>query len=72
MIREYQRRPFPVEIKAASTFTTEMLKALDRFASLHGGAPGGALVYSGPSQQAVRGIQVRNHAEVGELLFGDA
>ncbi len=72
LIREYQRRPFPVEIKAGSTFTTGMLKALERFAALGRETPGGAVIYSGPSQQAVRGIQIRNHAEVGALLFGDA
>ncbi|MFP4432370.1 MAG: ATP-binding protein [Spirochaetota bacterium] len=72
MLREYQRRPFPVEIKAASTFTAEMLKSLERFAALGASPPGGAVIYSGPSQQPVRGIEIRNHVEVGELLFADA
>ena len=71
LIREYQRRPFAIEIKAASTFTPEMLGALDRFAALQGSAPGsppgGAVIYSGPSQESVRGIDIRNHTEAAQL-----
>jgi hypothetical protein len=58
--------------KSASTFTAEMLKSLERFAALGASPPGGSVIYSGPSQQPVRGIEIRNHTEVGELLFADA
>ncbi len=72
LIREYQRRPFPVEIKAASTFTAEMLTSLERFTAMGASPPGGAVIYSGPSQQKVRSIEIRNHTEVAQLLFGDS
>jgi hypothetical protein len=70
LIREYQRRPFAVEIKAAATFTPEMLKSLERFSALHGDLAGTSLVYSGPAHPPARGISIFNHAEVASMLFG--
>jgi hypothetical protein len=70
LIREFQRRPFAIEIKAAATFSPEMLSQLERFLRLHGNAAGAAVVHSGPRQPSVRGVSVCNHVDVGELLFG--
>ena len=70
LIREYQRRPLAIEIKAAATFSPEMLTGLERFRRLHGNPAGAAVVHSGPRQPSVRGISVCNHGDVAELLFG--
>jgi hypothetical protein len=69
LIREFQRRPFAIEIKAAATFSPEMLSQLERFLRLHGNPAGAAVVHSGPRQPSVRGVSVCNHADVAELLF---
>jgi predicted AAA+ superfamily ATPase len=70
LIREFQRRPFAIEIKAAATFSTEMLTHLERFRHLYGDPASAAVVYSGPRQPPVRGISVWNHADIADVLFG--
>jgi hypothetical protein len=59
-----------VEIKAAATFTPEMLKGLENFSVLHGDLSGASLVYSGPPHAPVRGVSIVNHSEVANMLFG--
>ncbi len=72
LIREYQRRPFAIEIKAAATFDLEMLRSIERFRELHGDLAGSAVIYSGPQQPAVRGVTITNHALTAQLLCEDA
>jgi hypothetical protein len=70
LIREYQRRPLAVEIKAAATFTPEMRRPIDRFRSIHPDPAGAAVIYSGPTQRNLAEIGLWNHRDTAELLFG--
>lgn len=69
LIREYQRRPLAIEIKAGTTFTSEMITPLRRFASEHGDIAGQALVYGGTERMTVAGIEVVPFFDVAGVLF---
>ncbi|TVR65366.1 MAG: ATP-binding protein, partial [Spirochaetaceae bacterium] len=71
LIREYQRRPFAIEIKAGSTYAPEMTRPLQRFRSLRADLVGAALVYSGDETAVVDGIKILPFAEIAGLLFPD-
>ena len=69
LIREYQRRPFAIEIKAGSTYVTDMVRSLRRFRSLQENLTGAALLYSGDESAVVDGIKVVPYTETAKLLF---
>jgi len=71
LIREYQRQPFAMEIKAGKTFVPDMIKNLQRYRSLHGSPAGAALLYGGDVTSTVDGIKVLPYTQVADLLFGD-
>jgi uncharacterized protein len=71
LIREYQRRPFAMEIKAGTTYVADMTTALRRFRSLYEGLAGAALVYGGEEPATVDGISLVPFAQTAQLLFGD-
>ncbi len=71
LIREYQRRPFAMEIKAGSTYLPGMTKSLQRFRSLQGDLAGAALLYGGDETATVDGIKVVPYADTARLLFAD-
>ena len=71
LICEFQRRPFAVEIQAGSTFWPETAQPLRKFRALHGNLVGSAIVYGGETPPAVGGVEVRNHAETAQLLYGN-
>jgi len=70
LIREEQRRPFAVEIKAGKTFKPDMLETLRRFRDLTVDLAGSALIHSGDETTTVDGIRIANHAETSNVLFG--
>ena len=72
LIREYQRRPFAIEIKAAATFSPEMLQSIEHFRHLSGDLAGSAVIYSGPDQPVVRRAIIANHAQTARILFENA
>ncbi len=72
LIREYQRRPLAIEIKAGSTYTAEMTGPLERFRSLVPDQAGAALLYGGDEQTVVNGITVAPYTETAKLLFDRA
>ncbi|MFW6232284.1 MAG: ATP-binding protein [Spirochaetota bacterium] len=69
-IREYQRRPLAIEIKAGTTYTSEFARPLRRFRSLHGDLAGSAVVYGGDERASVDGIDLVPYAQTADLLFG--
>jgi len=69
LIREYQRKPFAMEIKAGATFASEMIVPLRRFASAYGELEGQALVYGGTEKITVNGIEIEPFWNVAEVLF---
>ncbi len=69
LIREYQRRPFAMEIKAGSTYTSDMTNPLKRFRSLVEDTAGAALLYGGDETAVVDGIRVVPYTETARLLF---
>jgi len=71
LIREYQRQPFAMEIKAGKTFVPEMLKHLQHYRSLHGSLSGAALLYGGDESATVDGIKVFPYTQIANLLFDD-
>jgi uncharacterized protein len=71
LIREYQRRPYAVEIKAGMTLATDMLGSLKRFRTIISDLHGAALIYSGDKSLEVSGVRVVNHTQTAELLFGE-
>ena len=71
LIREVQRRPFAVEIKAGRTFTREMIGPLRRWRTLHGDLAGSALVYGGDNHTVIDGITVTPFQRTASLLFGE-
>ena len=71
LIREVQRRPFAVEIKAGRTFTRETVDPLRRRRTLHGDLAGSALVYGGCSHTVIDGITVTPFHRTASLLFGE-
>lgn len=70
LIREYQRRLFAIQIKAARTFTPETLRTFDQFRQIGADPAGSAVVYAGPSLDAVRGTPVVNHFETASVVMG--
>ena len=72
LIREYQRRPFAMEIKAGLTYVPDMTKPLQRFRSLQEDLVGAALLYGGDETATVDGIKLVPFAETARLLFEDA
>jgi hypothetical protein len=72
LIREYQRRPFVMEIKAGSTYTPEMTEPLKRFRSLQGNPAGAAVLYGGDEAAVTDGIKVVPYTETAKLLFDPA
>ncbi len=72
LIREVQRRPFAVEVKAGRTFAREMIAPLRRWQTLHGDLAGSALVYGGDEETVVDGITVAPFYRTASLLFGSA
>lgn len=74
LIREYQRRPFVMEIKAGSTYVPDMTRPLQRFRSLQlqENLAGAALLYGGDETASVDGIKVVPYAETASLLFDES
>lgn len=70
LIREFQRRPFAVEIKAGRTFSREMTSPLRRWRELHGDVEGSALVYGGEDSTVIDGITIAPYHQTASLLFG--
>ena len=71
LIREYQRRPLAIEIKAGSTYVADMSGSLKRFRSLHTDLAGAALAYAGDEAATVDGIRLTPYAQLSQLLFPD-
>ena len=69
LIREYQRRPFAMEIKAGSTYVPDMTGPLRHFRSLQEDPAGAALLYGGDESAVVDGIKVVPYTETARLLF---
>lgn len=69
LIREFQRRPFAIEIKAGSTYVPDMTRALQHFRSLLKDLTGAALLYGGDESATVDGIKIVPYAETARLLF---
>lgn len=71
LIREYQRRPFAIEIKSGATYFPKMAKPLQQFRTLKEDLTGGALIYSGDERASVDGIQIVPYPDTAALLFPD-
>ena len=71
LIREYQRRPLAIEVKAGTTFLPEMLNSLRRFRDLHGDIAGAALVYGGAEAIELDRISVTPFFDIASILFPD-
>lgn len=71
LIREHQRRPFAIEVKAGRFCASEMIAPIQRFRSLHGDLAGAALVYGGDEGARIDGITVAPCVDTARLLFPD-
>ncbi len=71
LIREYQRRPFAMEIKAGSTYAADMTNPLKHFRALQKNPAGVALLYGGDESAVVDGIEVVPYTQTARLLFGE-
>jgi len=71
LIREYWRKPFAMEIKAGTTFVSDMIKPLQRYRSLHGDLAGAALLYGGDETATVDGIKIVPYMQTASLLFAE-
>lgn len=69
LIREYQRRPLAVEIKAGTTFIPDMLNSLKRFRSLLENLTGTALIYGGEDSTVLDDISLYSYRNTAKLLF---
>lgn len=70
MIREYQRQPFAIKIKAGlTTYIPEMTKSLRRLRVLQKDTAGAALLYSGDEMASVGKIKITLYAKTAMLLF---
>ena len=69
LIRECQRRPFAMEIKASSTYVPDMTRPLKHFRSLQENLAGAALLYGGDESAVVDEINVVPYTETARLLF---
>ena len=72
LIREVQRKPFTIEIKAGRTFTPEMIKSLRLFNAQIEDLAGSALIYGGDELQRVNDIMVSPCSGISEVLFGNS
>ena len=72
LIREFQRKPFSMEIKASMTFTPEMTKSLRLFNAQIEDLAGSALIYGGDELQRVNDIMVCPYSGISEVLFGNS
>ncbi len=70
LVREHQRRPLAIEIKAGATVIPEMIRGVRAFLERSSDALGGALIYSGESKAPLGDIAIHNFAETAGLLFG--
>ncbi len=71
LIREYQRRPFAVEIKAGTTFTFDMMRSLKRFGEFQGELCGAGLIYGGDEEHLSDGIKIVPYSRTARMLFPD-
>lgn len=69
LLREYQRRPFAIEIKAGTTFVPDMLRSLKTFRTLADNLSGAALIYGGEEPAQVDETVVTSFSRTAELLF---
>jgi uncharacterized protein len=69
LIREFQRRPLAIEIKAGSTYVPDMTRPLQRFRSLKDDLAGSALLYAGDEAATVDGIEIVPYTDTARLLF---
>lgn len=67
LIIEHQRRPKPIEIKSALTFTPALTKNLRAFTQLVPDAWPPALIYSGEPMGSPQGVQVLNFSQAHTL-----
>lgn len=72
LIREHQRKPFAMEIKAGMTFSSEMTKSLHRFSTIIEDLAGSALIYGGDELRRVNDITVSPCSGISEVLFGSS
>jgi uncharacterized protein len=72
LIREYQRRPFAMEIKAGATYVSNMANSLQRFRALSTDVTGAALIYSGDERALVDQIEIVPYTQTAALLFPDS
>ena len=63
LIIEEQRRPMPIEIKSALTFTPALTKNLRAFNAMVPDAHAPALIYAGDSMGVPQGVQVLNFTQ---------
>ena len=69
LIREYQRRPYAIEIKAGTTYVSDMLRSLKQFRSLLENPAGAALVYGGSEAAILGDITITSYRDTAKLLF---
>ena len=69
LIREYQRQPYAVEIKAGTTFVPDMIRSLRRFKALLDDFSGGALIYAGEEEFILDDITVTSYLNTAKLLI---
>ncbi len=72
LIREYQRRPFAMEIKAGATYVANRAASLQRFLALESDLTGAALIYSGDERITVDQVEIVPYAQTAALLFPDS
>jgi len=63
LIREVERRPVPLEIKASQTYAPEMSRGLDWFTKNVPGTWPGCVVYGGSEVRTAPGVQVLSFSE---------
>ncbi|MFO7730967.1 MAG: ATP-binding protein [Spirochaetia bacterium] len=71
LIREYQRRPYALEIKAGKTYVSGMKDSLKRFRSIKKDIKGAALIYGGEERASVDEIEIVPYPDIAGLLFPD-
>ncbi len=69
LLQEAGRRLYPLEIKAARTYSADFAKNIRRFSALNDKTEAGTVIYSGTNTQVVDGIRLTHFTETENVIL---
>lgn len=69
LLLQTNRRLYPMEIKAARTYSTDFAKNIEKFREFSSRSSEGAVIYSGDLQQQIGNNQLINFSQTAEMIL---